>query len=130
MSPMRDAADRALARPRPRLLAALVTVLALAAAGVAPAWSIRPPAARDAGAPPGEFSAARAFQQVQTMAVAPHPAGNAANDRVREQIVGVLRGLGLDTQVQDTVTGEGTRLSASAGGAGLAHVRNVVATIP
>ena len=127
---MRDAADRALARPRPRLLAALVTVLALAAAGVAAAWSIRPPAARDASTPPGEFSAARAFQQVQAMAAVPHPAGSAANDRVREQIVGVLRGLGLDTQVQDTVTEEGTRLSASAGGIGLAHVRNVVATIP
>ncbi|MEV6490636.1 M20/M25/M40 family metallo-hydrolase [Actinoplanes sp. NPDC051633] len=130
MSPMRDAPDRALARPRPRLLAALVTVLALAAAGVAAGWSIRPPAARDAGAPPGEFSAGRAFQQVEAMASVPHPAGSAANDRVREQIIGVLRGLGLDPQVQDTVTEEGTRLSAGAGGIGMARVRNVVATIP
>ena len=42
----------------------------------------------------------------------------------------LLRGLGLSPEVQDTVSVEGGELSASAGGVGLAHVRNVVALIP
>ena len=92
---MREAADRALTRPRPR-----------AAGRPGRRWSRwspsaprrsgrsgrRPPAARDA--PAGEFSAARAFQQVQAIAAEPHVAGSAANDRVREHLLGTLRGLG------------------------------------
>ncbi len=127
---MRDAADRALTRPRLRALAALSALVLLVLAGVAAAWSIRPPTARGEDAPAGEFSAARAFRQVQTMATEPHVAGSAANDRVREQLVGALRGLGLQPEVQDTVSVQGGQLSASNGGVGLARVRNVVTLIP
>jgi hypothetical protein len=130
MSAMREAADRALTRPRRRALAAVVALALLVLAGVAGAWSIRPPAARDAGAPAGEFSAARAFQHVRMIATEPHVAGSAANDRVREHLLGTLRGLGLDPAVQDTVSVQGAALSSSSGGIGLARVRNVVAEIP
>jgi peptidase M28-like protein len=41
-----------------------------------------------------------------------------------------LRGLGLSPEVQDTVSPEGSELSSSAGGIGLAHVRNVITVIP
>ncbi len=127
---MRDAADRALTRPRPRALAALLAVVVLVLAGAAAVWSIRPPAARGTDTPAGEFSAARAFQQVQTMAIEPHVAGSPANDRMRERMMAMLRGMGLTPTVQETVSVQGGQLSSSAGGIGLARVRNVVTLIP
>ena len=60
MTPMRDAAGRALARPRHRGFAALAAVAVLAASGYAAAFSLQPPAARPAGAAAAEFSATRA----------------------------------------------------------------------
>ncbi|HEU4346329.1 MAG TPA: M28 family peptidase [Actinoplanes sp.] len=130
MSPMRAAADRALTRPPARGAAALVALVALTATGAAALWAIRPPAARGADVPPGEFSAARAFQQVQVIGAEPHVTGGAANDRVREHLLGTLRGLGLSPEVQDTVSEQGGALSAGSGGIGLARVRNVIARIP
>lgn len=128
---MRGAADRALIRPPLRALAAAAALALLVLAGAAATWSIRPPAARGADVPPGEFSAARAFRQVQTIASEPHVAGSPANDRVRDHLVATLRGLGLAPEVQDTVAVEGTsRPSAGEGGIGLARVRNVVAVLP
>ena len=112
------------------LLAALVAVALLVLVGVAALASIRPPTARGSGAPADEFSAARAFRQVQTIATEPHVAGSAANDRVREHLITTLRAAGLTPEVQDTVSVQGGELSSSAGGTGLARVRNVVARIP
>ncbi|MFG1607504.1 M20/M25/M40 family metallo-hydrolase [Actinoplanes sp. NPDC049265] len=127
---MRDAPGRALLRPRFRPLAALLALLVLAAVGVLAAWSIRPPAARGTSAPASEFSAGRAFQHVQAMSTTAHPAGSAANDKVRDYLVRTLRGDGLEPEIQDTVTEQGGQLSGSAGGIGMARVRNVIATIP
>jgi hypothetical protein len=113
-----------------RALAGLAAVVALALVGFVAVLAIRPPAALDSSAPPGEFSAGRAFQQVQAIARRPHPVGSAAQDAVRDHLVTTLRGLGLTPEVQDTTSVEGGELSASAGGSGLAHVRNVVALLP
>lgn len=113
-----------------RALAALAAVAALALVGVAAAGSVRPPAARDASAPTGDFSAARAFQHVRAIATEPHPVGSAAQDRVREHLVTTLTGLGLTPEVQDTISIQGGELSSSAGGPNLAHVRNVIARVP
>ncbi|GIE86513.1 M28 family peptidase [Actinoplanes regularis] len=122
--------DAALLRPARRGFAALAVLAVLALAGFAAVRSILPPPAVPASAPADEFSAERAFQSVRTIAALPHPAGSAANDRVRDYLVETLRGLGLSPQVQDTVSVQGGELSASAGGTGLARVRNVVAVIP
>ncbi|AEV81594.1 peptidase [Actinoplanes sp. SE50] len=122
--------DAALLRPARRGFAALAVLAVLALGGFAAVRSILPPAAAPASAPGGEFSAERAFQSVRTIAAAPHPAGSAANDTVRDHLLRTLRGLGLSPQVQDTVTAQGGELSASAGGTGLARVRNVVTLIP
>jgi Zn-dependent M28 family amino/carboxypeptidase len=127
MTPMRAPA---LIDTTHRALAALAAVVVLALAGFAAVQSVRPPAARDASAPAGQFSAARAFEQVKSIATTPHPVGSAANDQVREHLVTTLRGLGLSPEVQDAVTVEGGSLSSSAGGTSLAHVRNVVTLIP
>ncbi|MBG0567848.1 M28 family peptidase [Actinoplanes aureus] len=122
--------DYALTRPARRGIAAASVLAVLALAGLAGMRAILPPAERAASAAADEFSAARAFTQVRAIASAPHPAGSAANDRVRDHLVQTLRGLGLAPEVQDTVSIQGGRLSSSAGGTGLARVRNVVTLIP
>jgi hypothetical protein len=120
---------RALLRPARRAVAAMAAVAVLVAVGAAALLAIRPPAARGADAPADAFSATRAYRHVPVVAAAVHAAGSPANDRVREHLVDTLRGLGLATEVQDTVGVEGGTLSSSAGGVGLARVRNVVATL-
>ncbi|MEU0552233.1 M28 family peptidase [Micromonospora sp. NPDC005979] len=123
-------ADRALTRPRRRLLAAAAALVALAAVGAGSLLDLRTPAPRPADAPPGEFSAARAYADVQVIAARSHVAGSPANEQVRAHIEQKLRGLGLETQVQDTVAPEAGQLSGAAGGATFARVRNVVARLP
>ncbi|MGC4762476.1 M28 family peptidase [Micromonospora sp. DT46] len=123
-------ADRALARPRRRLVAAAAALAALVAVGAGTLLDLRTPAPRPADAPPGEFSAARAYEHVEVVAARTHVAGSPANDQVRAHVEGVLRGLGLETEVQDTVVPEAGQLSGAAGGAALARVRNVVARLP
>lgn len=120
----------ALAETTRRAISALVAVVVLAFVGLAAARSVQPPAARDASAPPGEFSAARAFDHVEPIAAAPHPVGSAAQDRVREHLLTTLRRLGLSPEVQDTVSIQAGELSSSAGGSNLARVRNVVTLLP
>ncbi|MFI7428404.1 M28 family peptidase [Micromonospora sp. NPDC049836] len=123
-------ADRALARPRRRPLAALAALVALLAVGAGVLVDLATPAPRPADAPAGEFSAERAYENVRVIATRPHVAGSTANDQVREHLVGVLRGLGLETEVQDAVAPEAGQLSGAAGGATVARVRNVVARLP
>ncbi|WP_433828250.1 M28 family peptidase [Actinoplanes sp. CA-015351] len=122
--------DFALTRPARRGIAAAAVLAVLALAGFFAVRSITPPAALPASAPAGDFSAERAFEQVRTIASEPHPAGSAANEKVHDHLIETLRGLGLSPESQDTVTIQGGTLSASAGGAGLARVRNVVTLIP
>ncbi|MEU4215028.1 M28 family peptidase [Actinoplanes sp. NPDC026623] len=128
--PRIEAASRALVRPARRGWGALAAVVALAAVAVPALQSVRPPAARPAGAPSSDFSAGRAFERVRALAVAPHPAGSVANSAARDQVMAALREAGLDPQAQDTVSVQGGELSSSAGGTGLAQVRNVVALLP
>ena len=82
-----------------------------------------PPAPVPASAPPTEFSAERAFAHVREIAQRPHPIGSADNARVRDYIVGRLRALGLEPQVQEA-TGVGTRYGVAG------HVRNILARVP
>jgi hypothetical protein len=127
---MRDAADRTLARPRHRGWAALATVAVLAAVGTFAVLAVQPPKARTSAAPTTEFSAGRAFQQVQAIATVPHPVGSAANDAVRDRLLSTLRGYGLTPEVQDSVSVQGGALPSGAGGISLAHVRDIVTQIP
>nr|WP_074314736.1 M28 family peptidase [Micromonospora cremea] len=124
------AADRALARPRRRLAAATAALAALVAVGAGSLLDLRTPAPTPADAPVNEFSASRAYEDVQVIAARSHVAGSPANDQVRAHIEQRLRGLGLETEVQDTVAPEAGQLSGAAGGATLARVRNVVARLP
>ena len=130
MAPMRTVGDLAPIRLRSRAAAALGVVVVLAAAGFAVLSAIQPEPARTGAVPVGEFSAGRAFEQVEAIATRPHPAGSAANDQVRDYLLSTLRSYQLTPEVQDTTSVQGGELSASAGGIGLARVRNVVARIP
>ncbi|WBB79072.1 M28 family peptidase [Micromonospora sp. WMMD882] len=128
--PPRSAADRAFARPRRRPVAAVVALAALAAVAAGVLFDLRTPAVAPADAPAAGFSATRAYEHVRVVAAETHPAGSPANDRVRAHLETTLRGLGLETSVQDTVAPEAGQLSGAAGGTTLARVRNVVARLP
>nr|WP_205807382.1 M28 family peptidase [Micromonospora sp. HNM0581] len=108
----------------------MAALVALVAVGAGALLDLRPPAPRAVDAPSGEFSASRAYPHVTQVAGRPHVAGSPANDEVRGYLEGVLRDLGLQTQVQDTVAEEAGQLSGAAGGTALARVRNVVARLP
>lgn len=80
-----------------------ITLAILILLGLLAIRSIEPPPAVDANAPATEFSAARAMRDVREIAKKPHPLGSSENDRVREYLVGRLRELGANPEVQ-TVT--------------------------
>ncbi|RZU31396.1 M20/M25/M40 family metallo-hydrolase [Blastococcus saxobsidens] len=118
--------DRTDLTGRPGRLAGLVVAVLLL--GLA-AWTVvglQPPDPRPADAPAGEFSAARAFAHVQRIAADVHVTGSPENDRVVEDLVATLTGLGLDTRVQNAV---GVR-EGGAGEIRMARVRNVVGVLP
>jgi hypothetical protein len=84
----------------------VVSILALCALGGAVFLSmtlISPPAPLSADAPMTDFSAGRAMQDLAVIAREPHPMGEfPARIAVRDTILGEIRALGLEPQVQDT----------------------------
>ncbi|MGB9381174.1 M20/M25/M40 family metallo-hydrolase [Candidatus Binatus sp.] len=111
---------------RPGHLAGPVTLALLILVGFLAIRSIQPPSAVDADAPATEFSATRAMRDVREIAKRPHPLGSAENDRVREYLVGRLRELGANPEVQTTTVARHSRFGPDT----WAVVNNVVAKIP
>ena len=105
----------------PITFALLILIAFLAIHSIEP-----PPAAVDENAPATEFSAARAMRDVREIAKKPHPLGSAENDRVREYLIGRLRELGTNPEVQTATV---ARHSLS-GPDTWAVVENIVAKIP
>ncbi|HEX8148748.1 MAG TPA: MFS transporter [Pyrinomonadaceae bacterium] len=64
--------------------------------------ALAPPAAVGEGAPPTDFSAARARAHLGRIAQRPHPVGAPAHEEVRDYLVGQLSALGLAPQVERT----------------------------
>ena len=64
-----------------------------------------PPPVRPAQAPVEQFSAARARQTLERLLGEgePHPAGSAAQERVRQRLIAELERLGLKPEVQTGV---------------------------
>jgi len=108
-----------------RTLTSLAGIALLLALGFLAVFTVMPPGVRGAGAPEGEFSAARAFIHVQRLGRATHVTGSPANDSVRDYLVSTMRGMGLDPQIQDAVT----VTKDDEGKAVAARVRNIVAVI-
>lgn len=107
------------------LFAALL--LAVVLAGIA----IRPPGARPADAPPGAFSAARAFSDIRAISAAPHPTGSAESARVRAHLVARLSAIGLIVETQSApLTVRGTERLRRMGEPPAPAAVNVVARLP
>jgi hypothetical protein len=88
--------------------------------------SIEPPAAVDANAPATEFSSARAMCDVREIAKKPHPLSSAENDRVRDYLIGRLRELGANPEVQTATVARHSPFGPDT----WAVVNNIVAKIP
>lgn len=104
-------------------VAVLTVLFAVAALSLR---SLRPPAPVAATAPDSVFSAERAWRHVETIAIAPHPVGSAAHERVRDYLVGQLRAIGIEPRVE---VGTGT-LRVQNGVERDVALRNIVAVLP
>jgi hypothetical protein len=95
--------DRMMARHWPTLAAVLLAVVLTLVATTTP-W----PAPADR--PSGEFSAGRAMADVRVIATAPHPAGSAADARLRDWLANRLTMLGMTVRV-DTFAADQTHVA-------------------
>jgi hypothetical protein len=87
-----------------------------------------PPAVVPASAPVTEFSAERAIENLKVIAREPHPTGSIANARVRDYIVEQTRSLGLNPELQKSVSTTSWNIAGAPYSAGT--VRNVIARLP
>ncbi len=109
--------------PRTDPLVRIFCGAAIGAIVVLSLYGTRPPAAVGLAAAPNEFSAARAMLHLQHFAEHPHPVGTEANRGVRDYLIETLKGLGAETQLEDT-TGVITRGRFVRAGS----VQNIIAT--
>ncbi|THV30834.1 M28 family peptidase [Glycomyces paridis] len=109
-----------------RPLASLAALLALAALGVVN-WAVNAssPEPAPADAPAADFSADRAWDTVEAIAVEPHPMGTPEKDRVRDHLVQALTDLGFDVAVETELARD-----QEDGTARFGLVDNIVATLP
>ncbi|MFI1386146.1 M20/M25/M40 family metallo-hydrolase [Embleya sp. NPDC020886] len=110
-------------RKRIPALAALALLLLTAVAALLP---LRTSGPRPTSAPVGGFSADRAVARLDTIAKVPHPTGSSAQSDVRNYLVGELRKLGLNPEVQARVAPS----HADDAPAVVGSVSNIHATIP
>ncbi len=110
-----------------RRLAALFICLA-AAFVLFYAGSATPPPA-PVSAPPKDFSAGRALEDISVIGRAPHPDGSADLEGVRAYLMGRMAAMGLDPRIQtaDSVHSRGFGHDLFAGGA---RVRNLIGVLP
>ncbi len=119
-------ATAAPAREGPRRLGrGALTLLALVVVAVAASSRLALPRPVPANAADTVFSSARAMSMLVEIARAPHPTGSPEHARVRDYLIGRLRSLGLEPEVQTT-----TALVQRGTAARAATVRNVVARLP
>jgi hypothetical protein len=89
------------------------------------AWALVPlraPAPLEADAPATAFSAARALGQLEAIAAAPRAIGSARHAEVRDLLLGQLKGLGLEAEIQRAVSSREERPGLDVA----AEVENVV----
>jgi hypothetical protein len=109
-------------------LAAAIVILATLAWLALVSPPLPSPAA--ASAPSTQFSAARAFTHVQTLARAPRPIATSANGDARQYIASRLRSLGLEPQVQVATVQKKSVSQWEDVHVTLAVVRNILVRIP
>lgn len=84
-------------------------------------YAYRAPAPLPEDAPPEEFSARRAIKHIEAFAQVPHRAGTDANRKVRDYIVGTLKGMGAEPVVSETTVARGGTMGSP---------QNVLARLP
>lgn len=104
----------------------VLTFLFILAFGAFTLYEGNSPAAVSANAGTNEFSSGRAMRDLQTITKQPHPPGSNEHATVREHIVGELRSLGLQPEVQTATVVDRQRDPVLLA----ATVRNVVAKLP
>ncbi|MFT4201360.1 M20/M25/M40 family metallo-hydrolase [Gordonia sp. (in: high G+C Gram-positive bacteria)] len=124
-----DADARVSSGPRGLGIAGAVGALLLLVIAALAVLDQSPPTAVRADAPASEFSAERAHQQIVRFATAPHPVGTPEHERVRDYLVGQLRALGLQPQVDDAVGVVPAGIGQVAGLIPVARTRNIVTVI-
>lgn len=110
---------------RPGGLLAFAVLLAMV---FGTAWALQPHEYRRESASRDVFSAERAMLTVEAIASQPHPIGSTEHDRVRDLLVGRLRALGLDAEVQTGIGRYPAAIKQDVLGVG--RVDNIVARIP
>lgn len=108
-----------------RTLAGLIATVVVAVIATLSVVSLLPPSPVGTDAPATDFSAERAFRHVETVARDVHVTGSAAADDVQQYIVSELAAVGIDANVQ-----EGIGAVDALGRPAMAHISNVVATVP
>jgi hypothetical protein len=84
-----------------RIPASLTTIAIIEATLAVAIFSLRPPPAAPPDAPPLSFSSGRAMAHVVAIAREPRPSGSRAHGRAREYLLGELRALGIQPEVQE-----------------------------
>jgi acetylornithine deacetylase/succinyl-diaminopimelate desuccinylase-like protein len=87
-----------------------------------------PPSVVPASAPVTEFPAERAMKHLKVIAREPHPIGSVANGRVRDYVVERIQSLGLNPELQKSVSTTSWDIGGAPYSAGT--VENVVARLP
>jgi len=103
----------------------LATLLVLAAVGWSASSGRRLPSPVPVAAPDTAFSSGRAMAQLVDVARRARPTGSPENERVRSYLLGRLRSLGLEPELQTVTSFERDSAFVRA-----ATVRNVVARVP
>jgi hypothetical protein len=111
---------------RRRRLAGVLALMGLAALMLLALALQRSPSPSPMSAPAGEFSAERAYAELQRIAGGePTPIGSVGSDAIRNHLVTTLSAAGFSAEVQAGVGAQTFRSTTVAG-----RVQNVVATLP
>lgn len=124
----RSSAGPAPIRGRIWTVAGLASLVVLAALAGMAKFAEAPPAPLPASAPETTFSAERAWEHLEQIAVGdPTPVGSVRGDEIRDYLVAELSDLGLEVEVQEGIGAHtfGGRVETVAG-----RVENVIATLP
>ena len=84
-----------------------------------------PPQVIPASAGESEFSAERAREHLREITRSPRPMGSPGHAAIREYLVEVLQGMGLETRIQQATSGRGLGSAIAA-----TEARNIVARLP
>lgn len=107
-----------------RSIASIVLTVVLVLLVLANVHLPRPAAVVPADAPADQFSAARARRHLEAIAREPHALGTAEHARVRDYIVGEVRALGVEPELQEAVV-----VQAQAGVSAFCRPMNVFARL-